>query len=115
MRTIRVAARTALSADAAFDRISGLGNEWTVPFRGKSIHWRQQCETAPGKRRLSFTQTAGDFRNMSGAWQTTPTPEGCEVLLELTYDIGVPIYDRILDSLVERALADFVRMTVSRW
>ncbi len=113
MRTIQVAARSALSADAAFDRIRQFEDEWTVPFRGRSINWRQRCEPAPSERRVSFTQTVGDFRSLSGVWRATPTPEGCEVLVELTYDVGVPIYDRILDPLVERVLARAVRTAVA--
>ncbi|MEU8252715.1 SRPBCC family protein [Micromonospora inaquosa] len=113
MRTIQVAARTTLSADAAFDRIKRLEDEWTLPFRGGSIHWRQRSEQAPTERRVSFTQTTGDFRSLSGAWRAMPTSEGCEVLVDLTYDVGVPIYDRILDPLIERVLARAVRTTVA--
>ncbi|WP_328653252.1 SRPBCC family protein [Micromonospora sp. NBC_00330] len=113
MRTIRVEARTALSADAAFDRIRQFEDEWTVPFRGRSIHWRQRSEPAPSERRISFTQTVGDFRSLSGVWRTIPASEGCEVVLEVTYDVGVPIYDRILDPLIERVLTRAARSAIS--
>ncbi|MFE0529681.1 type II toxin-antitoxin system RatA family toxin [Micromonospora parva] len=113
MRTIRVTIGSTVSPDAAFDRIRQFDDEWTVPFRGGAIHWRQRSEPAPSERRISFTQTDGDFRSMSGVWRTVPAAKGCEVLFEVTYDVGVPIYDRILDPLIERVLSRAVRRAVS--
>lgn len=114
MRTIQVQARAAATADEAFDRIAGLESQWRVPFRGREIRWTQRCEPAPDRRAVTFTQTLGDFRDLTGAWRISPTTGGCEVLFEATYDVGVPIYDRILDPLIAKVLADHVRAIIAR-
>lgn len=113
MRTIQVRAHASLAADAAFDRIARLDSEWRVPFRGGFIRWTQRCTPVPEQRTITFTQADGSFQGLSGAWRVTPEPDGCEVLFEATYDVGVPIYDRILDPLVERALTDSVRAVIA--
>ncbi len=113
MRTIQLKAHTAVSCDAAFALIAGLGDHWQVPFRGRRIRWEQRCEPAPDRRAITFAQVAGDdFRDLAGVWRILPTEGGCEVLFEATFDIGVPIYDRILDPLIEKVLSDHVRAVV---
>lgn len=114
MRTIRVQARAATTLDGAFDAIAGLGSYWQVPFRGRAIRWTQRCEPATDRRTITFTQVDGDFRDLAGTWRISPAMGGCEVSFEATYDVGVAIYDRILDPLVEKVLADYVRAIVGR-
>jgi hypothetical protein len=115
MRTIRVQARAATTADAAFDALMGLDSQWSVPFRGRAIRWTMRCEPAPDRRAIAFTQAAGDdLRDIAGAWRISTAAAGCAVLFEATFDVGVPVYDRILDPLVEKVLADHVRAVVER-
>ncbi|GIH09816.1 hypothetical protein Rhe02_78830 [Rhizocola hellebori] len=116
MRTIRVTAHAAASSDEAFDAIAALGDHWRVAFRGREIRWAQRCEPAPDRRAITFTQTdGGDFRDLTGTWQISPATGGCEVRFEATFDVGVPIYDRILDPIVEKVLADHVRDIIGRF
>jgi len=113
MRTVRVQARAATTADDAFDALMGLGRQWSVPFRGRAIRWTMRCEPAPDRRAIRFTHVAGDdFRDITGAWRISTATAGCVVLFEATFDVGVPVYDRILDPLVEKVLADHVRAVV---
>ena len=115
MRTVRVNARAAATSESVFDAIAGLDSDWRVPFRGSAIRWTQRCEPAPDRRVITFTQVAGDhFRDLTGAWRISPAAGGCEVQFEATFDIGVPIYDRILDPMVEKVLADHVRTVIGR-
>jgi ribosome-associated toxin RatA of RatAB toxin-antitoxin module len=115
MRTIRVQARAATTADSAFKVIIGLDRRWRVPFRGRAIRWTQRCEPAPDRRTITFTQVAGDdFRDITGQWRISPAAGGCEITFEATYDLGVPIYDRIVDPLVETVLADHIRAIIDR-
>ena len=60
-------------------------------------------------------QVAGDdFSDITGQWRISPAAGGCEILFEATYDLGVPIYDRIVDPLVEKVLADHVRAIIDK-
>jgi ribosome-associated toxin RatA of RatAB toxin-antitoxin module len=113
MRTLRVQEHAATTPEAAFAGIAGLGDEWRVPFRGREIRWTQRSQPAPDRRAIAFTQVAGDLRDLSGAWRISPAEGGCEVVFEATYDVGVPIYDRILDPLVEKVLADHARAIIN--
>ena len=113
MRTVRVQAHAATTADEAFDALMALAGQWHVPFRGRAIRWTLRCEPAPDRRTIPFTQVAGDsLRDLTGAWRISSTVGGCEVVFEASLDIGVPIYDRILDPLVEKVLTDHVRAIV---
>jgi ribosome-associated toxin RatA of RatAB toxin-antitoxin module len=111
---VRAKMHTVLPADAAYDRIAGLDSEWTVPFRGGAIRWRQHSEPAPDQRRIAFTQETGDFQSLSGAWWAIPVPGGSEIHFELAYDVGVPVYDRILGPVLDRVFREMARTIVSR-
>ena len=115
MRTIRVQTRAAATADDAFEALMGLDSRWCVPFRGRAICWAVRNEPGSDRRAIAFTHAAGDdLRDITGAWRISSAPDGCEVVFEATFDVGVPIYDRILDPLVEKVLADHVRAIVAR-
>ena len=114
MRTVRVQAHAATDPDRAYDAIVGLGGELRVPFRGRAIRWAQRYEPGPDRRTIAFTQIDGDFRTLTGVWRIAPVAGGCEVCFEATFDVGVPIYDRILDLPVAAVLADRARAVIAR-
>ncbi|MDG4785132.1 SRPBCC family protein [Micromonospora sp. WMMD1102] len=112
MRTVRVRESIATSPDGAYEALLGLGTDWRVPFRGHAVRWTQRWEPAPDRRTVSFAQVDGDFREFTGRWRISPVDGGCEVSFEASYDVGVPIYDRILDPIVEKVLASYVRSVI---
>ncbi|MFC7386075.1 SRPBCC family protein [Sphaerisporangium rhizosphaerae] len=100
------------------DRLS----EWALPFRGGTVRWRQRewtpaapadvSSAAPG---IAFEQVDGDFAALSGAWNLLPGPDdaSCEVGFEARFDLGVPMYDRVVEPLLARVLARAVRAVLA--
>ncbi|MFC6083110.1 SRPBCC family protein [Sphaerisporangium aureirubrum] len=86
-------------------------SEWALPFRSGTVRWRQIEEVFPERPGIVFEQEDGDLARLSGAWRFQPEPPGpgggdtCQVTFELRFDLGVPLWNRVIDPLLARALA----------
>ncbi|MEO3812587.1 SRPBCC family protein [Sphaerisporangium sp. B11E5] len=84
-------------------------SEWAVPFRAGTVRWRQIEEVFPERPGIVFEQEYGDLARLSGAWRLQPEPPGpggdaCQVTFELRFDLGVPLWNRVVDPLLARSL-----------
>ncbi|MFC4535785.1 SRPBCC family protein [Sphaerisporangium dianthi] len=111
-RPVSPAASAGVGRDG--DRLS----EWALPFRGGTVRWRQYEQAFPARADASspapgiaFEQVDGDFATLSGTWHVVADPGGasCQVLFEARFDLGVPMYDRVVEPLLARVIARAVR------
>jgi ribosome-associated toxin RatA of RatAB toxin-antitoxin module len=123
MRTVRLTARTRVDARTAFDRLVDIGeypglaedvvavttdadgSEWTLRFRDSVARWRLRHDVDRAALTADFAQETGDFAALAGSWRVTDRPDGCEIGFELRFDLGVPIYNRVMDPLIARVVA----------
>jgi hypothetical protein len=114
--------------------VPGLGERrfwvWAIPCRAGPVRWPPREEVFPERPGIVFEQVDGDLARLSGAWRFLPEPGGpadasdasdvsgtpgtpgtpksgggsCEVTFELRFDLGVPLWNRVIDPVLARAL-----------
>ncbi|WP_406278032.1 type II toxin-antitoxin system RatA family toxin [Embleya sp. NBC_00896] len=79
---------------------------WVLAFRGGTAQWVQRTRGASAERpdRIEFEQVEGDFQQFGGAWTSTDTAGGCEVVFEVGFRTSVPHLAGAIDSAVGRVL-----------
>jgi ribosome-associated toxin RatA of RatAB toxin-antitoxin module len=82
--------------------------DWQVRFGNGRISWTERMDSPTSDGRLEFAATDGDFRAFHGSWHVTETPDGSLVRFQASIDLGVPIFDRIVEPLVARLLATII-------
>ncbi len=70
---------------------------WAIRFRDGLIRWQQRDECDPRALTIRFGQTTGDFGSWHGSWRVTAMPEGCRIVFEARYDIGVPMFGQLVE------------------
>jgi hypothetical protein len=79
--------------------------KWIVRFRDNAFWWTERVDHEPWHDRVEFTATGGDFRRLWGSWQAEATFGGTILRFVAQVDLGVPIFDRIVEPLFARVLA----------
>ncbi|HEX5147280.1 MAG TPA: SRPBCC family protein [Conexibacter sp.] len=79
---------------------------WHVQFREGVLVWTERDLFDEAALELRFEQVDGDFEQLAGRWQVLERPQGCEIVLETTFDFGIPSLRHLIDPLAERALYD---------
>jgi ribosome-associated toxin RatA of RatAB toxin-antitoxin module len=79
---------------------------WHVQFREGVLVWTERDLVDESALELRFEQVEGDFEQLAGRWHVVERPQGCEIVLETTFDFGMPSLRHLIDPLAERALYD---------
>jgi ribosome-associated toxin RatA of RatAB toxin-antitoxin module len=78
--------------------------DWEVNFRRGIMRWTEREDLDADRLRVDFEQVDGDFAEFRGSWQLDERPDGCGVLMEVTYDFGIESLAGIMDPLAERVI-----------
>lgn len=94
--------------EVEFERLDGdlIDSTWAVNFRNGILKWSERDLIDDANRRISFTQTAGDFEEFQGSWVVEPAGPATRVTFEAAFDLGIPSLAPIIDPIAEQALQE---------
>jgi hypothetical protein len=78
---------------------------WAIRFRDGLIRWQQRDDCDPRALTIGFGQTAGDFGSWRGSWRVSAIPEGCHIVFEARFDIGVPMLGQLVEPCAGQVVA----------
>jgi ribosome-associated toxin RatA of RatAB toxin-antitoxin module len=89
-------------------------SSWSVRFEGAVLEWIQNETVDEDQRLLSFSQVDGDLGALSGAWRVSDDGGGSRVVIDVWFDIGIPLLADLLDPPALRALEDNFRRLLDK-
>jgi ribosome-associated toxin RatA of RatAB toxin-antitoxin module len=80
---------------------------WSVFLKGSILEWSESERIDDSLRRIEFSQLDGDLERFVGYWQVTADESGAtRVVLDIDFEIGIPLLAQMLDPVAGRALRD---------
>jgi ribosome-associated toxin RatA of RatAB toxin-antitoxin module len=80
---------------------------WEVDIKGCAMRWTEREEIDHERLRIDYHLIEGDLAQMEGHWQLEPLPDGVvNVVLSVSFDIGMPELSDMLDPVAERAIRE---------
>jgi ribosome-associated toxin RatA of RatAB toxin-antitoxin module len=80
---------------------------WSVFLKGSILEWTEQERIDDLRHRIEFRQTDGDLDRFDGYWQVSHGAGGTtDVVLDIEFEIGLPLLAQMLDPVAARALRD---------
>ncbi len=73
---------------------------WVSEVDGRQIVWTEKDYFYPEEYKITYAQTEGDLKKMTGAWTMSETPAGVEVVLTVDFEFGVPMLAGLLNPLL---------------
>ena len=89
-----------------------VASTWSVNFRNGVLRWSEQDRIDQQRRRIDFTQTAGDFARFAGQWRVEPSGEAVDVDFRAEFDLGMPSLAALVDPIAEQTLNDNMRLII---
>ncbi len=86
-------------------------SEWEVVLKGSLLKWLERAEFFPDEYRIQYSQVDGDLQWLRGFWKLRSlSPDVTEAILEIDFEIGIPILQDMLNPIAERALGENARL-----
>jgi uncharacterized membrane protein len=81
-------------------------SEWVAVAMGKKVRWVEDEEWFDAELRNAFSSRQGDFDKYQGTWRFNPEGEGTRVVLDLEYELNIPIFGGILQKLILKLMKE---------
>ena len=81
-------------------------SQWVAVAMGKKVRWTEEELWVDAELRNTFHSPKGDFDKYQGSWVFTPAQGGTLVVLELEYELNIPIFGGLLQKLVLRLMKE---------
>ncbi len=81
-------------------------SHWVSNVDGRTIAWTERDEFYPQELRNTYRQTDVDLKKMEGEWRITPQQEGCEVLLSVDFEFGIPMIAGLLNPILKKKVRE---------
>jgi coenzyme Q-binding protein COQ10 len=77
--------------------------EWVTNIEGTPLIWTEEDNFDDANFRITYRMIEGDLDKFEGEWKFIPTDGGCQVILGVDYDFGMPsLTDLIGPTLKEK-------------
>jgi predicted amino acid dehydrogenase/ribosome-associated toxin RatA of RatAB toxin-antitoxin module len=74
---------------------------WKVLIDGVGVEWTEQCQYDKDNCKVWFHATRGDFSAYDGTLAIERAPKGVNLVLDATFDWGLPSFEKVIASVVE--------------
>jgi uncharacterized membrane protein len=81
-------------------------SEWVAVAMGKKVRWIEEEEWFDAELRNRFKSPEGDFDKYEGTWVFKEAEGGTRVVLELDYELNIPIFGGLLQKLVLKLMKE---------
>ena len=88
-------------------------SEWVTNIDGTPIIWTEEDRFDSDKLCITYKMIEGDLDKFEGEWKFTPTDNGCQVVLSVDYDFGMPSLTELIGATLESKLRENCQMMLS--
>ncbi len=81
-------------------------SRWVVKLQGATFRWTERDDFFPDEGRITYRQTDGDLKTFEGYWLLEPEGDGTRVILETTFEFGMPMLANLLNPVAKLALRE---------
>lgn len=74
------------------------------------ITWKELDTFFPQELKIDFQLIEGDLDVFEGSWTLEKAPEGTTISLELTYDFGIPAFEKIIGPVLKKKVRENCKM-----
>ncbi len=85
-------------------------SEWVAVAMGKRVRWVEVEEWNDAELKNRFFSPEGDFDKYQGTWAFLPEEDGTRVVLEIDYELNLPLFGGILKKLVHKLMQENAEM-----
>ena len=85
-------------------------SEWVAVAMGKRVRWVEVEEWNDAELKNRFYSPEGDFDRYQGTWVFLPEGDGTRVVLEIEYELNLPLFGGILKKLVHKLMQENAEM-----
>ncbi len=85
-------------------------SEWVAVAMGKRVRWVEVEEWNDTELKNRFYSPEGDFDRYEGTWAFLPEGDGTRVVLEIDYELNLPLFGGILKKLVQKLMQENAEM-----
>ena len=85
-------------------------SEWVAVAMGKRVRWVEVEEWNDTELKNRFYSPEGDFDKYEGTWAFLPEGDGTRVVLEIDYELNLPLFGGILKKLVQKLMQENAEM-----
>ncbi len=82
---------------------------WEVDIGGVHLHWKEEDTFIESEHLISFRMLEGDFASFSGRWIVEPHEKNTTLILEATFDWGIPILGKFAGKALESKATAYLR------
>jgi ribosome-associated toxin RatA of RatAB toxin-antitoxin module len=80
---------------------------WSIVLKGSILEWEEQERLDPVAHVMGFDQVRGDLERFTGRWVLEEQRPGVtRVLLEISFEIGIPLLADMLNPVAQRSLRE---------
>ena len=80
--------------------------EFVAVAMGKKVRWIEDEKWFDSEFRNEFVSTEGDFDKYQGSWRFFPEEGGTKAVLNLEYELNIPIFGGLLQKLVMKLMKE---------
>ena len=87
-------------------------SRWVVKLQGATFSWTERDDFFPDAGRIAYHQIEGDLKTFEGYWQLEPDLDKTRVILETTFEFGMPMLAGLLNPVAKLALRENARAMI---
>ncbi|MTV47453.1 cyclase [Heliobacillus mobilis] len=80
--------------------------DWVTEVDGKSFCWKERDEFYPAEGKIRYRQIAGDVKRFEGEWFFRRERGGCQAVLTVDFDLGMPMLAPILHPVLKKKVRE---------
>ena len=81
-------------------------SHWVTNADGRRIVWTERDTFYPEELKITYAQTEGDLKKMEGAWTIVEQADGCEVILAVDFEFGIPMIAGLLNPILKKKVRE---------
>lgn len=81
-------------------------SHWVTNADGRRIVWTERDDFYPAELKIVYKQTEGDLKKMEGEWNILPCEDGCEVVLGVDFEFGIPMIAGMLNPILKKKVRE---------
>ncbi|HEX9745304.1 MAG TPA: SRPBCC family protein [bacterium] len=93
--------------DDGFARVAWVGHV-SVASINKDVKWIEDEWWDKNALTCTYKLVEGDYKKYSGDWNFTGTDSGSEIVLNVDFDLGLPLVGPMINKLLDRIMQDNV-------
>lgn len=81
-------------------------SEWINEVDGRTLKWTERDDIKPEENKIEFEMLKGDLKWYGGFWRLEPDGAKTNVVLNVGFEIGIPMLSALLNPLFTKKLRD---------